>query len=260
MSLIQFVNASKLFSPANDGITDISFSVEPGELIVLTGPSGSGKTTLLKLITREYHLNTGEIIFHDQVIEKIKTRYLPHHRRKVGVIYQDYRLIPDLSVFENIALPLQIVNTKNDVLKKRVNDLLSLVKMEQKIDLFPSQLSGGEAQRVSIARALALAPDIIFADEPTGNLDSETSLHIAQLLRKINELGTTIIFATHDTSVIKYFQDKRQIKIKNGKLIEDSQVSQADKQLLKTDKSSKSNNSKQNSKSDSQDKKNKKDK
>lgn len=224
MPLIQFEKVSKRFQPANDGIIDISFVVDPGEFVLLTGPSGSGKTTLLKLLTREYQLTSGTILFHDQDIGKLKNRQLPEHRRKIGVVYQDYRLISELSVEENVALPLLIAGSKASVVQQRVQDLLTLVKMNVKAKLFPSQLSGGEAQRVSIARALALGPDLIFADEPTGNLDSATSTLIAQLLQKINQLGTTILFATHDATVLNLFAKQRKLVLREGTLTEDSRT------------------------------------
>lgn len=189
--------------------------------MLVTGPSGAGKTTLLKLLTREYQSTAGTILFNNQDVRKIKSRHLPAHRRKIGVVYQDYRLIGELTVEENVALPLLIAGMKRSIVQQRVTDLLTIVKMNLKAKLFPSQLSGGEAQRVSIARALALGPDLLFADEPTGNLDSSTSTLIAQLLHKIHQLGTTILFATHDPTILSFFADQRMLVLKEGALVQD---------------------------------------
>lgn len=196
--------------------------VEPGELIFITGPSGSGKTTLMRLLTREYTPTEGEIFFKDEPISEIKASNVHEHRRKIGVVFQDYQLVPEMNVWENIALPLYVSGKKTEEVEQRVTDLLNLIKLPEKADQFPSQLSGGEAQRVSIARALAIGPELIFADEPTGNLDPETSKAIARLLRKINELGTTILIATHDQEVMRDHTDLRRMKLENGRLIFDS--------------------------------------
>lgn len=222
MSQIKFDQVSKRFLPSNDGLEEISLTLESGEFLLLVGPSGAGKTTLLKLLIREYRPTSGQIFFNETELSQIKTRQLPSYRRKIGVVYQDYRLIPERSVQENIALPLQIAGANTSTIRQRVNDLLTLVQMSEKASLFPSQLSGGEAQRVSIARALALSPDLIFADEPTGNLDLETSLLIAKLLAKINQLGTSLIFATHDQALIDLFKKERKIVLDRGKIKVDS--------------------------------------
>ena len=222
MSLIQFKNVSKRFLPANDGLLDISFSVEPGEFIFITGPSGAGKTTLLRLLTREYKPTDGLVSFENEDVVTITKRQLPLHRRKIGVVYQDYRLVPELNVWENIALPLIINKTNQPTIEQRVTDLLTLVDMTNKALLFPRQLSGGEAQRISIARALALAPSVVFADEPSGNLDPDTTTSIIHLLNKINSLGTTLFLATHDQQVLKMYPKVRIIKSKYGEIVSDS--------------------------------------
>lgn len=201
---------------------NISFSVDPGEFVFITGPSGAGKTTLLRLLTREYTPTEGSIDFENEDIVKLNKRELPLHRRKIGVVYQDYRLVPDLNVWENIALPLVINSTAEPTIEQRVTDLLTLVDMTNKALLFPRQLSGGEAQRISIARALALAPSVVFADEPSGNLDPETTTSIIHLLNKINSLGTTLFLATHDQQVLKMFPKLRMIKLRNGEIESDT--------------------------------------
>lgn len=222
MPIVRYVHATKQFAPDSYGVMDINLEVEPGELVVITGHTGSGKTTLMKLLTREYTLSEGELYFNENPIHALKSSKLHFHRRQIGVIYQDYRLIKDLTVWENVALPLYIAGKKESEIEQRTSDLLNLIKLPDKHDLFPSQLSGGEAQRVSIARALALGPELIFADEPTGNLDAETSKTIALLLAKINELGTTLMLSTHDLTLLDIFGTERHIQLEKGAIVKDS--------------------------------------
>ncbi len=220
--MIIFSSVTKQFLPEEFAIKDVSFEIDSGELVLLTGPSGSGKTTIMKLLIREYQPSAGEITFHDTNLNTIKNSQIPQHRRKIGVVFQDYNLIPELNVWENIALPLSIIGKKEHEIEQRVTDLLGLVSLTDKALHFPKQLSGGEAQRISIARALSTGPSIIFADEPTGNLDQDNSLQIARLLGKINSLGTTVIFATHDHDVIDLFDEQRHIILTNGEIKSDS--------------------------------------
>ena len=234
--MIVFKSVYKTFDPDESGVKDISFHVKPGELVMVTGHSGSGKTTLMRLLTKEYTPNKGDIEFDGENLSKIKRSRLHEHRRKIGVVFQDYRLVPEMNVWENIALPLSILGKTQDEIEERVTDLLNLVQLTQKAHLFPSQLSGGEAQRISIARALAIAPSVIFADEPTGNLDQDTSLSIAQLLKQINELGTTFIFATHDPKVLSVFADKRHLHLKEGALAFDTAEKASEKSKKKASK------------------------
>ena len=220
--MIIFQEVSKEFGPEDFALREVSFSVEPGELVFITGASGSGKTTLMRLLTKEATPTQGEIQFGDQVLSKIKASAVHTHRRKIGVVFQDYRLLPELNVWENVALPLFVSGQRDSEVEERVTDLLRLVQLTHKSDLFPSQLSGGEAQRISIARALASGPEVIFADEPTGNLDSETAQHIADLLIKINELGTTVLFATHDHRFLESYPKHHRLHLEEGALIIDS--------------------------------------
>lgn len=222
MPILRYIHATKQFAPDAYGVMDVNFEVEPGELVVITGHTGSGKTTLMKLLTREYSLTEGELYFNDTPVHDLKSSKVHLHRRQIGVVYQDYRLIKDLTAWENVALPLYITGKKEDEVEQRVSDLLNLIKLTDKHDLFPSQLSGGEAQRVSIARSLALAPELIFADEPTGNLDTDTSKMIALLLAKINELGTTVLLSTHDLTLLDVFTKERHVQLEKGAIVKDS--------------------------------------
>lgn len=223
--MIIFDQVSKQFGTGDFGVKDLNFTIQPGELVVITGPSGSGKTTIMRLLTGDYTPSQGEITFDGESLTTLKTNNIHRLRRKIGVVFQDYKLLTDLNIWENIALALQILGKSQAEIEERVTDLLNLVQMQDKAFLFPSQLSGGEAQRVSIARALATAPSVIFADEPTGNLDPHTSLAIAKLLHKINLLGTTVMLATHDPNVIEFLADSRHLVLEKGEITQDSGTS-----------------------------------
>lgn len=222
--MLIFNNVSKDFGDSKSGIRNVNFQVDPGELVFITGNSGSGKTTIMRLLTKDYIPTDGEISIEDIDLAQVKPSNIHHLRRKIGVIFQDYKLLTDLNVWENISLPLYIVGTPQAEVEQRVTDLLRLVGLEDKANLFPTQLSGGEAQRVSIARALTTGPSIIFADEPTGNLDPETALAIASLLHKINTLGTTLLFATHNLDFIKKFKGSRHIHLEDGTIVLDTKT------------------------------------
>lgn len=242
--MITFQKVSKLFGDDSYALQEVTFEITPGELVLLTGPSGSGKTTVMRLLTREYKPSEGEIFLEDLAVHQVKKSKLHQLRRKIGVVFQDYLLLPELNVWENIALPLSIIGQKQSEIENRVTDLLRLVKLPDKAKLFPRQLSGGEAQRISIARALAIGPEVIFADEPTGNLDMETSLSIAKLLKKIQELGTTVIFATHDSKVLEMLSGERVLHLEKGHLTFDSKEMKKpvtkDQKADKTEKTEKS--------------------
>lgn len=220
--MLKFIQVSKQYLDDKPALENVSFEIDKGELVLITGPSGSGKTTILRLLNKELEPSGGEIFFGDQDLGKLKRSKVPYHRRKIGAIFQDYKLLPELNVWENIALALSILGHPDDEIAEKVTDLLKLVGLADKAYLFPHQLSGGEAQRISIARALSTAPQIIFADEPTGNLDAENSLTVARLLKKINELGTTVIVTTHDPVVIKHLSFAHKMTIDNGTLIDEN--------------------------------------
>ncbi len=223
--MIKFKNVTQKFADGTVAFRNLSFTVEEGELVLITGPSGSGKTTVMNLLMNEYQPNSGEIYFKNRSLSEIKSGRLPKYRRKIGIVFQDYKLIEELNVWENIAMPLSIQGENKADIEDRVTDLLKLVGLVDKALVFPRQLSGGEAQRISIARALATGPDLVFADEPTGNLDTKTARHIINLLTKINKLGTTLIIATHDplikkavkAKVINLPQDQAESKVKIDK-------------------------------------------
>ncbi len=220
--MIRFLGVTKQFGDDSFALKQVSFEIAAGELVLLTGPSGSGKTTIMRLLTKEYIPTEGKIEFDNQSLEDIKRSQVHLHRRKIGVVFQDYKLLHELNVWENIALALNILGKSQDEIESRVSDLLRLVNLVDKAFLFPNQLSGGEAQRVSIARALATGPGVIFADEPTGNLDPDTSVQIARLLKKINELGTTVLLATHDVSVLQSLPHSRILHLEKGVLTKDT--------------------------------------
>lgn len=220
--MITFSAVTKRFGDGTVALDGVSFQVTPGELVVLTGPSGSGKTTIMKLLIRELSPTQGEVHYKGEVLSNLRVKDVPHHRRKIGVVFQDYKLLPELNVWENIALPLSIMNKPQEEIESRVTDLLSLVGLADRALVFPKQLSGGEAQRVSLARALATGPSLIFADEPTGNLDKKTSLEILKLLQQINSFGTTVVIATHDVTLLDKLENERQLHLEKGKLAHDS--------------------------------------
>ncbi len=213
--MIQFVGVSKSYPDGTIVLENLSFEVEEGRMLLITGPSGSGKTTIMRLLIGEVPPDQGEIIFDQQPLAKLRGKQLYLHRRQIGVVFQDYKLVEEMNVWENIALPLMIKGEKQSVIEEKVTDLLKLVELADKALCFPRQLSGGEAQRISIARALANSPKLIFADEPTGNLDEANSQRVLKLLTKINQLGTTLLLATHDPIIINSLQTQRVELIKN---------------------------------------------
>lgn len=202
-------------------IKQVTFVIDPGEMVLIVGPSGAGKSTVGKLLIREVSPTEGEIRVGDFAYSTMKRKDIPVLRQQIGMVFQDYRLLPDRTAAENVALSLEIMNKSQAVVEKTVSELLKVVGLEGKEHLFPHQLSGGESQRVVIARALGTDPAVIFADEPTGNLDVDTGAQIVDLLRKINLHGTTVLMATHDER-LKSKLGCRVITLKNGELIHDS--------------------------------------
>ena len=220
MSQIVFDNVTKEYDPNVRALDSVSFSIEPGEFLFLIGPSGAGKSTLIKMLIREDVPSEGQVLFNDQVLHDIPHESLPDLRRKIGVVFQDFKVLESKNVFENVAVALDVVDAPNYVINEVVPNVLGLVGLDDKSHRFPNQLSGGELQRLSIARALAHEPDVLIADEPTGNIDPEAAEQILMILDKINALGTTILMSTHDVSVVDRLK-KRVLKLNKGKLVSD---------------------------------------
>jgi len=221
--MINLQNVSKVFGTGVAGLEGINLDIEKGEFVFLVGQTGSGKTTLLRLLTREMLPTEGTIVIDDWDIVKLPEDKIPHLRKKVGVVFQDLKLLNDRTIFENILLPLQVVGRTETEAGNRVDELLEEVGLAEHKEKFPIQLSGGELQRVAIARALALSPQILLADEPTGNLDEQTAFEIVDLLSRINTNGTTIIMATHNPLIVEKLK-KRTVTLNKGKLISDTKM------------------------------------
>ncbi|MEI6690946.1 MAG: ATP-binding cassette domain-containing protein [bacterium] len=218
--MIVFDSVTKKYGTGTVALDSVSFVVEPKEFVILQGHSGSGKTTIQKLLLKETSPSSGQLKVDGDTLDKISSKNLPLLRRKVGVIFQDFRIMFDKTVRENVALVLDILGIEKDIADHRLEELLVLTGLSGKGEMFPIQLSGGELQRVAIARALAPEPKIIFADEPTGNLDDVTGKAIVELLMQINDQGTTILMATHDKHLVKNYH-LRTIELERGKLISD---------------------------------------
>lgn len=218
--MIKLDKVSKVFGLGSSGLSDISLNIEKGEFIFLVGPTGSGKTTLFKLLIRESLPSAGNIFVADFDVVKLPKKKLPYFRKKIGVIFQDLKLLMDRTIYENVSLPLEVLGVKPAEAKKRVEEMLSQVGIKDHALKFPVQLSGGELQRAAIARALILSPQILLADEPTGNLDPVTGKEIVDLLLEINKKGTTIIMATHNVTVVDSLT-KRVIALEKGKITRD---------------------------------------
>jgi len=221
--MIELQNVSVRYSNGVEALREVSVRVDPGEFAFLVGPNGSGKSTLLKLLYREVRPASGTVYVAGRNVDRIRDAQIPHFRRKIGVIFQDYRLLPHKTAWENVAFALQVTGERGRVIKQRVPEILEMVGLAGKAKCFPEQLSGGEQQRVCIARALVHAPPLLVADEPTGNLDPATSWEIFQLLDAIHREGTTIITATHDAAIVNRFQ-KRVIAFEDGRITRDDHV------------------------------------
>jgi cell division transport system ATP-binding protein len=218
--MIILTNVSKTFGAGNTALSDLSFTIDQGEFVFLVGPSGSGKTTLFRLLIREMIPTAGSILIHDVDIVTLPRKFIPHLRKRVGVVFQDLKLLRDRTIYENILFPLEVANMEDQQAFSRVDEILEQVGIAEHRDKFPVQLSGGELQRVAIARALAFGPEIILADEPTGNLDNATSWEIVKLLQDINKTGTTVVMATHNTDIVNSLL-KRILTLEKGKLLKD---------------------------------------
>ena len=218
--MIQFNNVVKSYQQGNNALAGVSMQIEDGEFCFLTGPSGSGKSTIIKLITGELKPTSGTIHVNGYSLERIRRREIPYLRRTVGVVFQDYRLIEKMTVYENVAFAMRVVGAREKEIRERVPYVLELVGLSNKMNRHPTEMSGGEQQRLAIARALVNNPSTIIADEPTGNLDPERSMEIMSLLQEINNLGTTMLVVTHDLDLVHTF-GKRNICIDEGLVVDD---------------------------------------
>ncbi len=236
--MIKLDKVSKKFGTGVLGLSDVTINVDKNEFVFLVGPTGSGKTTIFKLLIRETLPTEGTVTINDWNIIKLPKNKIPHLRKKIGVVFQDLKLLVDRTISENILLPLEVAGVKLEDAKKRADEVLAQVGILEHKEKFPVQLSGGELQRVAIARALVLSPEILLADEPTGNLDSATSWEIVKLLSDINEKGTTIIMATHNSDVVKSM-NKRVIGLEKGKVVRDDKKKKEDNTHSHKDKENK---------------------
>jgi cell division transport system ATP-binding protein len=218
--MIYFDKVSKVYSSSSVALEDISFAIEPNEFVSIVGQSGAGKTTLLKLLIAEERPSDGKIFFESLDVNNIKGKDLSLLRRKIGMVFQDFRLLPNKTAYENVAFAMEAAGRTDRDISQNVPQVMELVNLQDKSWHFPHELSGGERQRVAIARALVVQPDVIIADEPTGNLDPLNTWEIIQILRKINEMGTTVLMATHNKAVIDSL-GKRVITMEKGKIIRD---------------------------------------
>lgn len=219
--MIKFTDVEKVYSDKNKSLDKINLGISQGEFVFLMGHSGAGKSTLLKILTREEKVSSGRISVLGEDLSKIKQKKIHNYRRNLGVIFQDFRILREKTVYENVEIAMRAVGASSKKIKPRVMEVLTKVKIEDKYNKYPDELSGGELQRVAIARAIVNKPSIIIADECTGNLDRENSIGILNILNEINKEGVTVIMATHDNEIIKLFP-KRVIQLENGKIVKDT--------------------------------------
>lgn len=218
--MIIFNSVSKKFG-STLALDNVTLEIKQGEFVFIVGPSGAGKSTLLRMLTREFLPSNGKIMLGNIDITKIKDRDVPHLRRKVGVVFQDFKLLEDRTVFENVALTLEVQGKSDGEIAQMVEHTLKLVEIWDKKNLFPRQLSGGEQQRTAIARAIVGKPDVVLADEPTGDLDPKTAWGVIQLLNEINSWGTTVLMATHNQEIVNKLK-RRVVILKKGKIVSDT--------------------------------------
>lgn len=220
MEFIKFRNVEKTYKNGVNAVYDMNLDIKKGEFVFVIGASGSGKSTLIKMLYREERPTNGEIYVGGINVAKVKNNKVYKLRRKIGIVFQDYKLLPKLTVYENVAFALEIYGLPTNEVKRKVLKALDLVGLKSKTKSYPNQLSGGEQQRVAIARAIVNSPKLLICDEPTGNLDPDTSLEVMKVIEKINDLGTTIVMATHDREMVNKMK-KRVVLLDNGKLVKD---------------------------------------
>ena len=214
--MIKLENVTKVYKTGVRAVNNMNVNIGPGEFVYVIGPTGAGKSTFIKLLYREEKASSGKVIVAGEDVSKIKNRKVPYFRRNIGIVFQNFRLMPKKTVFENIAFTLEVTDTPRVEIRKKVRRTLELVGLEDKANAFPHELSGGQQQRVAIARAIVNNPKVLIADEPTGNLDPDTSIEIIELLERINEVNhTTILVVTHDKEIVQKYK-KRTILIEDG--------------------------------------------
>lgn len=218
--MIDLVNVALKYDNKTTALKDVSLSIDSGEFVFIVGASGAGKSSIIKLLLREKVATSGIVTVHGQNIGRLKQRKIPIYRRKLGVVFQDFRLIPNMTVYDNVAFSLRVTDTSNRYIRNRVPYILNLMGLEHKARRFPHEISGGEQQRVALARAIVNDPPIIIADEPTGNIDPELSYEIVELLKGINQCGTTVLMVTHEQEMVKRFGG-RTVTIDNGIIVFD---------------------------------------
>ena len=225
--MIKLEHVSKSYTAGIPALNDVSLDIEEGEFVFIVGDSGSGKSTLIKLLLKELEPTEGTITINTKKLNKIKRRQIPKFRRNIGVVFQDFRLLKDRNIYDNVAFAQKVIGESNRSIKKNVPSMLSMVGLAAKYRSYPRQLSGGEQQRVAIARALINEPKILLADEPTGNLDNHNAWEIMKLLEEINSRGTTVVVVTHNLEIVKAM-NKRVITMKKGVVVEDSEGDYSD--------------------------------
>lgn len=225
--MIKLEHVSKSYTAGIPALNDMSLDIEEGEFVFIVGDSGSGKSTLIKLLLKELEPTEGTITINNKKLNKIKRRQIPKFRRNIGVVFQDFRLLKDRNIYDNVAFAQKVIGESNRSIKKNVPSMLSMVGLAAKYRSYPRQLSGGEQQRVAIARALINEPKILLADEPTGNLDNHNAWEIMKLLEEINSRGTTVVVVTHNLEIVKAM-NKRVITMKKGVVVEDSEGDYSD--------------------------------
>ncbi len=219
--MIEFKNVRKSYQRGMRVLDGLNLKINDGEFVFIVGASGAGKTTMMKLLLREEKPDSGSLIVGDVDLTRISNFQVPKYRRKLGVVFQDFRLFPNMTVFENVAFAMRVIGTHRKVINRKVPHVLQIVNLEDKARRFPRELSGGEQQRVALARALVNNPEIIIADEPTGNIDPELSREIMSMLVHVNKLGKTVLVVTHETDLVDYFH-QRVVRLKDGKIVEDT--------------------------------------
>lgn len=218
--MLEMIDVSKIYPGGSVALQDINVRIEQGEFVFIVGPSGAGKSTFFKMLFREVLPSSGKVIVNGHDLVKMTDKEIPYFRRQQGIVFQDYRLLPDRTVYDNVAFAMQVIETPYRKIKRRVNDVLDLVGLRKRAHAYPTELSGGEQQRIAIARAIVNDPILLIADEPTGNLDPETSWEIMDIFREVNKSGTTIVMATHDREIVDEME-KRVIAIEHGHIVRD---------------------------------------